>query len=517
MPGKISFKEYQMDQPLLLPPSLEELVPENHLVRIVNKVIENMNLTNLLKEYKGGGNSSYHPKMMLKVIIYAYTQKHYSCREIAKALRENIHFMWLSAANKPDFRTINLFRQKLKKVIFEIFFNVVHFLEENNLIQLKNYFLDGTKIEANANKYSFVWKKSTEHYMKNLKKKVKTLLTQIDEYDELENKKYGSKDLPEMGEDSHITADMLAETVQKIDQALSDDGKKKDLKKVASKIKKDILPRLKRYEEYQQKLGKRNSFSKTDTDATFMRMKDDHMKNGQLKPAYNVQIGTENQFIVGYSLHQKTTDTSFLIPHLKHLKKHLSKKVPENIVADAGYGSEENYVFLGQEKYGNYVKYNLFQKEQTRKFKEDIFRVENLQYDLKKDEYLCPAGRKMPFVRTKKFVTDNGFTTERRLYECEDCSHCDLREKCHTSKYNRTIQSSPNLKRFKEQARVNLLSQRGEALRKKRGVEVESVFGQIKQNMQFRRFSLRGMENVELEWGLISLGHNFKKLSSIKG
>ncbi len=224
---KISFKEYQMGQPLLLPPSIDELIPDNHLVRILNNIINDMNIDALLKKYKGGGNSSYHPKMMLKVIIYGYTQKIYSCRNLAKALRENIHFMWLSATNKPDFRTINRFRLKLKKIIHEIFFNVIIFLKENNYIQLKDYFLDGTVIEANANKYTHVWKKSNDRYKEKLKKDVRELLKQIDEINKKENKEYGNKDLKELGEDSNITSEMLEKTVKKINKCLEEYPKKK--------------------------------------------------------------------------------------------------------------------------------------------------------------------------------------------------------------------------------------------------------------------------------------------------
>lgn len=157
---------------------------------------------------------------------------------------------------------------------------------------------------------------------------------------------------------------------------------------------KDYLPRLSKYEEYECILGKRNSFSKTDHDATFMRTKDDHMKNGQLKPAYNIQTGTENQFIIGYSIHQKTTDTSHMIPHFTKLEE-LFGKLPRNIIADSGYGSEENYAYIADKELNGYVKFNYFHKEQTKKFKNDRFRIENLEYDEKNDEYICPADKRL--------------------------------------------------------------------------------------------------------------------------
>ena len=268
---------------------------------------------------------------------------------------------------------------------------------------------------------------------------------------------------------------------------------------------------MKKYEEQEKILGNRNSFSKTDHDATFMRTKDDHMKNGQLKPAYNIQTGTENQFIIGYSIHQKTTDTSHMISHLDHVKEVLGK-LSKNIVADSGYGSEENYSYLEKKKLKGYVKCNYFHKEQKKKFKKDRFRLENLHYDKKSDEYICPSGKRMSYQYTSKYTSDNGYHTHRRIYQCEDCTGCEVREQCHKSQYDRKIRVGFKLNRFKKKVRKMLHSKKGRKLRSKRGVEVESVFGQIKQNDGFRRFTLRGKEKTHLEWGLMSISHNMKKI-----
>jgi len=506
------FKEYNQDQGLLLPPNLEEMVPEIHLVRIVNAIIDTMDIRAILKQYKGGGTSSYNPKMLLKAILYAYTQRIYSSRRIAKALRENINFMWLCGMNRPDFRTINRFRlSKLKGIIDELFYSLVEMLEEMKLINLENYFLDGTKIEANANKYTWVWKKSTKRYKENLLEKVKALLVEIDEENETEDKRYKEKDLEEMGEDAEINSETLKKRVEELNERLNEEPDNKELKKSVKTIEKDYIPRLEKYEDQEKTLNERNSYSKTDTDATFMRMKEDHMNNGQLKAGYNVQIGTENQFIVGYSIHQKSTDTTFLIPHLEKLKTHLNK-LPENIIADAGYGSEENYEYIENNELGDFVKYNYFHKEQTKKFKEDKFRVENLPYDSDKDEYTCPAGKKLNHIQNKEGVTVNGYKKKLDVYECEDCTECIHRSKCHKSENNRQIKVNHRLNTFKDKVRENLYTDKGKNLRRRRGIEVESVFGQIKHNKSFRRFLLRGIEKVNLEWGLISMAHNLMKI-----
>ena len=507
------FKEYNQEQMWLFPPSLDELIPSTHIVRTVNAAINQMDLTHILKVYKGGGTSSYHPQMLLKVLIYAYTQKVYSSRNIAKGLRENINFMWLAGNNRPDFRTINRFRSLiLKENIERVFVAVLDLLLEKGLIKFDNYFLDGTKIEADANKYSFVWGKSTKKYKERLQEQVRELLEKIDDINDREDDEYGDSDLEEIGEGVEISGEDLEKTIQKINEGLSDAKGKEETEKELKRLKDDMLPRLKKYEEHERILGKRNSFSKTDHDATFMRMKEDPMKNGQLKAGYNVQIGTENQFILGYSIHQKPTDTTTLIPHMKKLYEMMGR-FPVNIIADAGYGSEENYNFIEFEKLGNYVKYPNFHMEQRRKFKDEIFRVENLIYDDVNDEYTCPAGKKLRYTDDKTRITENGYVQKTKIYTAEDCRWCRKRILCHKSRYNRRIEINPVLTEYKKRVSANLKSEQGLLLRSRRPVEVESVFGHIKHNRGFKRFLLRGIDNVSIEWGLISIAHNLSKMN----
>lgn len=510
--GKIVFKPYEQGQLSALPPSYEELIPSGHLVRVVNQVIENMKLGPLLNQYKGGGTSSYHPKMLLKVIIYAYTQKLYSSRTIAKALRENVHFMWLSGGNHPDFRTINRFRSsRLKKVIEKIFSELVIFLEEEGLIKFENYFLDGTKLEANANKYSWVWKKNAKRYKAGIEEKIKHLLQEIEDTNQAEEDDYGDRDLEELGEESEITEKKLEEAVKKIDKELSDKPGNKDLKKARKRLTENYIPRYEKYKKQEEKLGGRNSYSKTDEGSTFMRMKEDIMQNGQLKPAYNIQMGTENQFVLGWSIHQKPADTSVMIPHLEEIKKNLGK-LPGAVIADAGYGSEENYEYLEGENKEAYVKYNYFYIEQKRKPKINNYHRNNLKYDKEKDRFLCPVGKPMNYKETQRYKTDSGYETERRIYEADQCRGCTERINCHKGNGNRRIQISFRLEELKSKARDKLLSEKGKKLRSQRGVDVETVFGQIKHNMQFKRFLLRGLNKVNIEYGLLCYAHNLKKL-----
>ena len=505
----VVFKPYTMKQ-LQLPTNLEELIPPNHLVRVMNDAIEKMDLSILLKQYKGGGTSSYHPKMMLKVLIYAYTQRIYSSRQIAKALRENIHFMWISGNNRPDFRTINRFRSVvMRDIIEEVFSDVVGLLIEEGYVKLDHYFLDGTKMEANANKHQAVWAKGTKRYKEQLQKKIKELLDEIDRENEEENEEYGDRDLEEMGEDGPIDADKLEKRIEELNKRLRKDPKDKKLAKAVKRLRGDYLPRQKKYEEQERKFRGRNSYSRTDEDATFMRMKGDPPKAWP-KPGYNVQIGTEKQFVVGFSVHQRPGDTGCLVPHLEQVKKQLGR-LPKNVVADAGYGSEENYEYLEAKKLGNYVKYNTFHQEQKKKSKKRRFLGDQFPYDEERDVFICPAGRQLVYVETKPYKSGTGYLSERRCYECEDCRGCSLKPECTRAAGNRRVQISFRLQQMRARARSNLLSDHGKVLRSRRGVEVESVFGRWKHNWGFRRFALRGLEKVKIELGLLSIAHNMTK------
>ena len=514
----VIFKPYTMGQ-LQFPSNLEDLIPEKHLVRVVHETIEQMDLTPLLRQYKGGGTSSYHPKMMLKVLIYAYTQRIYSSRQIAKALRENVHFMWLSGHNRPDFRTLNRFRgQIMKEVVEEVFTSVLELLIEESYIKLEHYFLDGTKIEANANRYSFVWAKSTNRYKEQLQKKVRDLLEEIDRVNEEEEAEYGDRDLEELGGDEPIDSEKLEKTVEKINERLRrhSDAGDKTLKRAVRKIEKDYLPRLRKYEKQEKTFCGRSSYSKIDEDATFMRMKEDHMGNGQLKPAYNLQIGTENQFVVGYSLHPRPGDPGCLIPHMDQLKQQL-ERLPKRLVADAAYGSEENYTYLEEEEVEAYVKYSTFDQEQkkVRRRRKRLYKQPDFRYDESRDAFLCPEGRWLVFQQTRQVRSANGFLSERRIYQCESCADCTRKEACTRAKGDRQLLVSWELNRLQEQAVDRLCSEEGQSLRSRRPIEAESVFGRWKHNWGFRRFMLRGEDKVKTEIGLLAMAHNLTKVALV--
>lgn len=506
--------QYTMDQ-LCLPMDLEEDIPQNHLVRIVNAAVNRLDDKIFTAAYPGGGRDCYHPKMLTKVIIYAYTQRIYSSRQIAKAVRENVMFMWIAGRQRPDFRTINRFRsERMKEVLETVFTAVLQFLAEEKYVKLEHYFVDGTKIEANANRYTFVWGKAVVKHKAKLQDKVKTLFATIEEAENQEEQQHGGQDLSELGQAAEITSDKLEIAVKQLEERLQEKPKDKPLNKAVRLLRKDLLPRLQKYEEQQETLGDRNSFSKTDKDATFMRMKEDHMRNGQLKPGYNVQIGTENQFIIGYSLHQRPTDTRCLKPHLKKVKAALGK-LPGTVIADAGYGGEENYAYLESEELEALVKYSTYHKEKSKKWQMDISKIDNWHFDEEEDTWTCANGRKLVFRYESKEKTESGFEIRHRHYRCTSCDGCPLKPTCTKAQGNREIRVSLRYLRFKQQVREKLRSEEGYTLSVRRMIEPESVFGQMKNNRGFRRFLLRGLPKVSLEVGWLSLAHNLLKQATI--
>jgi transposase len=516
---KITYKPYEQHQAFLIPPSSAELIPSNHLVRLVSEVIDEMGIEKLLRKYQvGGGASRYHPVMMTKVFVYGYMTKVCSSRMLAKALRENVMFMWLSGNQKPDFRTLNDFRGKLLKgVMEEIFITAVKMLASKGYIKLENYFVDGTKIESASGRYTFVWKRAVETNDRKLDAKLRAYIQMAEQAWEEENVEYGNKDLEELsGKEGYTSADVkeLADILRDRLQQLDDGASKKKLKKGLKTVEKDYLPRKRKYEKAKRVCGKRSSYSKTDVDATFMRMKEDHMRNGQLKPGYNVQIGTENGFVVGYDLFPNPTDTKTLKPHLRRQAKRLGVK-PKAVITDAGYGSEENYVCLENRRTKAVIKYSMYRKEQSRKWKQDRFKTDNWEYNAKEKYYVCPNERKLVFRAVKKKHTHSGYPITVDTYECESCKYCRLKKQCTKAKGNRTIERNERWLRLKQKANQVLEDERYIQLRKQRSVEVETVFGHIKGNLGYRRFLLRGTAKVSTEWGLLALGYNLKQIYRI--
>ena len=515
MPENLHFRSYDPDQTLLFPQRIDRDIPKDDPVRILKSVIESLDLSGFKKLYHERGRSPYHPKMMLMVILYSYMNNVYSCRKIEKLLYRDIYYIWLSGYQKPDFATINRFRNRVKNEIGHIFTLLVLILVEKGFVTLEVEYLDGTKIESKANKYTFVWRKSVERNREKLLEKIRVLLQQINE--QMAQDKAADVDTLE------LTPQTLCEISKEFKEALGSapEAKTKE-EKAAQRGKNKMFKELERHgeklAEYNSRLEQmegRNSISKPDPSATFMRMKEDAMCNRQTKPGYNLQISSENQFITDFALFPNPTDTLTFIPFLGSFPGRYGR-FPKRVVADSGYGSEENYRFMDEAGIEGFVKYNRFHLEHRPRYKPDTFHPDSLYYNEEGDYYICPMGQRMSRTGTLQTRTEGGYISQSACYRAIRCKGCPLRCLCYKAKANqRTIRVNHRLNAYKRKACELLTSEEGIKERGRRCIEPEAVFGQMKSNMAYRRFRHMGKDKVVMDFTFFAIAFNIKKLCSM--
>ena len=506
---------------LRLPLDIEIIIPQNNPVRLLDAVISSLDLSCLYSTYERIGRIQYPPVILLKVLVYAYSKHIYSSRDIETACRENINFMFLLQNNPPpDHNTIARFRRDhLSFLSDEIQKKLTDLLIDLGEVSFSDsaVFIDGTKMEACANRYTFVWKKSI------LKNKEKLLKRISDEYPDLLKTIGINWKVPDpirvidlkrlMGK---ISSKVEAEGIEFV----SGKGKHKTrIQRVWETVDNDHS-KLKQYIRDIEICGDRNSYSKTDHDATFMRMKEDHMRNGQLKPGYNVNVATVNEYIIGSYISSDRTDTKSFIP--------LTEKLLGNgydvhrMMLDSGYESEENYHYAqAHENISLFVKPANYEQMKKKKYRSDISRRENMAYDSESDTYTCANGKKLYATSVEKKKSSTGYPTETTIYECRECSGCPLKEKCIKSKSKEPLsERSKRLnvsKYFQEQRsrmEEKINSEEGKLLRINRSIQSEGVFAYVKEDLLFRRFMMRGNRNVAVEWMLLSFAYNILKLHS---
>ncbi|WP_339215136.1 IS1182 family transposase [Ornithinibacillus sp. FSL M8-0202] len=513
------FKHYTMNQ-VVLPIDLEMKLQENDVAYAVNDVVESIPAEAFDFFLRETGYPAYHPRMMMKIILCAYTQSVFSGRKIESLLTDSIRMMWLAQGYEPSYRTINRFRvhPEVKELLRQCFVQFRCQLVQEKLIEEEAIFIDGTKIEANANKFTFVWRKSVEKYSANLVEKSNQM------YDELLKKEI----IPEIErESSDELSTKLDEKVEEFDKKIESTEEVSLRKQLRSERKvpkqyrkhfKDYLERKQNYQNDMEIFGERNSYSKTDHDATFMRMKDDYMKNGQLKAGYNVQLATEGQYALAYDVFPNPTDTRTFIPFLDTIEKSFFK-LPKYIVADAGYGSEQNYEdVMNQRERTPLVTFNQYRTEKKKKVKNDPFNIANWQYSEEEDSFTCPNNKTLPFRYTSTRTDKYGFTRTFKVYECEDCTGCPLRSLCTKAKdgNNRKVFYNEKWEQQKEYIREQLSNQETGEIYGKRKIDVEPVFGFLKANLRFTRMSVRGKSKVENELGFALMAVNLRKYTASK-
>lgn len=503
---------------LKLPFDLETIIPVDDSVRLLSQFVEAMDLTDLYSTYERVRKNMVSPRTLLKIVLYSYMNGDYSSRSMELNCKRDINFMFLlEGAPAPDHATFARFRSIhfapcSKRILAEM----SNMLFELGEISGETIFIDGTKIEACANKYTFVWKKAVT---KNQAKLLIKLAGFVAECEQLYDLKIVYGDTVKMKHIKKLRKKLYALKQSENVVFVHGTGKRKTPLQKSIEAMEGYLARLKKYSQQIHICGHRNSYSKTDHDATFMRMKEDAMGNGQLKPAYNLQHGVDSEYITWLTIGPQPTDTTTLIPFLKEAEEHLKFKY-KNITADAGYESEENYLFLEENGQLSYIKPGNYEISRTRKYRNDIGKIENMAYDAETDRYTCRNGRKLTADHIRHSKSKTGYVSEKTVYKCEDCSGCPYKKDCikgnncktPLEERTKTLQAAKTFLKYREKDLERIQSDDGILFRTNRSIQVEGSFGDIKQDMQFRRYLSKGTTNVLAESTLLAMARNINKL-----
>ena len=503
---------------LHLPINIEFQIAKDDPVRLLRYFVEGMDLSKLYHTYSHIEKNQASPRQLLEILIYAHMNCIRSSRKIEQSCKRDINFMYLlEGKHAPDHATIARFRSiHLAACAKEIFAQMDIRLTGLGEISLDNIFIDGTKIEAFANKYKFVWKKAVTKNMQKLMDKIPAFIKQAEENFSVhiiykkEIQMYHLKRLRRK-----------LKRLQRQEGILFVHGigkRKTPLQKTLETLD-EYIHRLKDYVYKLHVCGTRNSFAKTEHDATFMRMKEDAMRNGQLKPAYNIQYGIDGEYVVWVAEGPQPTDTTMLIPFLQDFEEHFPRRYP-NVIADAGYESEENYLYLEKQGQAAYIKPNNYEISKQRKYRKDIGRRENMHYYAEKDFYVCANDRKISVTGGRKQKTRTGYETWKTQYACEDCSGCSLKAQCIHGNHSK-IPLEERTKRFevsktflqkRSEDLERITSAKGIELRVNRSIQSEGTFANVKADLQFRRFLGRGNVNALVESMLLAMAHNIHKM-----
>lgn len=503
---------------LKLPFEIEGIIPDNDCVRLLDWFVEELDLSDLYATYSRVKENQVSPRQMLKIVLYAYHEGLYSSRKIESACRRDINFMYLLEGRPaPDHATIARFRTIHFAPLAEKYLaQMTLFLKEIGEIDGKNLFLDGTKIEACANKYTFVWKKTVTKNQARMLERAAALVQECVEC-------YGLKPVWQ----GRVKVRHLKKLKKRLLRIKEEEGigfvhgqghHKSRLQRQYEELEYD-LEKLKEYDRKLHTMGKRNSYSKTDPDATFMRMKEDAMRNGQLKPAYNLQLGVDSSYITWLTISERPADTLTLMPFIVGMEQALRFRY-ETVVADAGYESEENYNFLESLGIRAMIKPKDYEISKTRRYQREIGRAENMEYHEAGDYYVCRNGKELHRSGQTHPRTTTGMRRTVTEYSCKDCGGCPFKAQCITGKHwkvpfeerTKTIRVSREMVRYREECRERITSEEGIQLRINRSIQAEGAFALMKEDRQFRRFLCRGKCNVLAESILMAMSQNIGTL-----
>ena len=463
------------------------------------------------------GRLRYNPVNMLKTVLFGFMTSGYcSLRELEDNCKVNLRFMYLMDREKPSYRTFGYFiNEVLSESVEEIFAEINRTIFEEEHVDLQHIYIDGSKFEANANKYSWVWKKATEKSRYRLYKKITELIEVINEGLAWSGAKIstGTEYVPAYLDEIAEQYAMLWQLDEKT--FVHGKGKHKTVQQRQYEGLKEYAAKLREYVEKIEICGpERNSYSKTDHDATFMRIKTDYMGNDQLLPAYNVQLAVADEYIAMVDVNHYRSDMDCFIPLMEHFHD-MYGFYPKYPVADAGYGSYNNYLYCEQKGMEKYMKFTMFKKEtEDKNYRENPFRAENFSID-KEGTMRCPNGKAFIF-QYRQHVKGNAYGRQEEIYQCEDCSGCPYAEKCKKAEGNRTVRINRELTAMHKEVIENLECIHGALLRMNRSIQAEGTFGIIKHDRWYKRIVRKGIKSVRLEVFLVSIGHNLYKYHNKK-
>ena len=490
---------------MVLPLNVQTVIPEDESVRTLMRMAERIDYTKLSGAYERGNPREATPRQMFLLVVLGYMLGLYSTRRIEAACRCDIRFMWILGGKPvPDHTRISRFLQRISGEILEdLFYQVVHLLHEDGEIEYEHLFVDGTKIEANANRYTFVWRKRVEKGLAKLAAQQEKLTAELGtRYAfELGNAKEPEEMLSRLQKLSHERGILFVHGAGKRKTELQ-----RDIEALEAFLKKS-----REYAEQMEILGARNSYSKTDHSATFMRMKDDHMQNGQLKPGYNVQLGVEAEYIVGVDVSSDLNDTYSLLPLVKRMEEKGGIK-HQDVTTDAGYETEETYSGMAERGQTAYIKPQNYESSKKRSFRRNAYLWENMPYDKENDCFTCPAGKELRYIGNRKRKTKYGFEQTVSAYQAEECASCPYKAQCTKAKENRTIQVNWAFEAARAASRERITSEQGILLRINRTIQSEGAFGVLKEDRHFRRLRRRGQQGVFAEILLYAIAFDIEKL-----
>jgi len=500
---------------LKLPLVIEELIDISDPVYTFCDVVEHIDLLKFfaIKESKTGRPRCDSIKL-LKVLLFAFMENGIkSLRNLEKLCRTDIRYMYLLDGLKaPSHATFgNFIRNELTDTIESIFAEINGYIFEQENVDLNHTYIDGTKLEANANKYTWVWKKAC---MKNRSKLFANISILIDEMN--------TEALNCLGITIEKREEYAVEYVEEILESyskatnidfksfVSGSGRRKTIQQKQYQKLESYLERLKKYATQIKVCGdERNSYSKTDNDATFMRVKSDYMGNDQLLPAYNLQAAVCDEYIAVIDVKQYASDMDCFVPLMEKFNNCYGH-YPKYPVADAGYGSFNNYIFCEEHGMEKYMKFTMFEKEtKNKKYRDNPFRVDNFKTE--NGKLVCPNGKRFNFKRVVP-VRRNQYGRMEEIYECESCEGCQLKGQCTKSMGNRTVRVNRELTSMHKEVIYNIESIHGALLCMNRSIQSEGTFGVIKWDRSYKRLFRRGLKGVILELTLIACGFNLYKL-----